>query len=42
MLGAEQSPAEQERLRGFIERVLVERTPVWRRLGALSRHAATA
>jgi SAM-dependent methyltransferase len=41
-LGVEQSPTEQDRLRGFLERVLGERAPVWRRLGALPRHAATA
>lgn len=39
-LGAAQPEAEQERLRDFIERVIAERAPVWRRLGALPRAAA--
>lgn len=34
-LGPGQAPEEQERLAGFIERVLAERAPVWRRLGVL-------
>ena len=34
-LGAAQPPNEQDRLRQFIERVIAERGPVWRRLGVL-------
>ncbi len=34
-LGGERSSEEQGRLSEFIERVLAERAPVWRRLGAL-------
>jgi len=36
MLGAGRSEDEQERLAAFIERLVVERAPIWRRLGALS------
>lgn len=39
-LGPAQPQHEQERLRDFIERVLAERAPVWRRLGVLPRSAA--
>jgi hypothetical protein len=34
-LGAAQPAAEQDRLRQFIERVLAERAPIWRRLGVM-------
>jgi SAM-dependent methyltransferase len=34
-LGAAQPPDERDRLRGFIEGILAERGPVWRRLGVL-------
>jgi SAM-dependent methyltransferase len=40
-LGAGQPASEQDRLRQFIERVLAERVPAWRRLGVLT-NAATA
>jgi SAM-dependent methyltransferase len=40
-LGASQPQHELDRLRDFIERILVERAPVWRRLGVLPR-AVTA
>jgi SAM-dependent methyltransferase len=36
-LGPARPKHEQERLRDFIERVLAERAPVWRRLGVLPR-----
>jgi len=36
MLGAGRPEDEQERLAAFIERLVVERAPIWRRLGALS------
>jgi hypothetical protein len=39
-LGAAHSPEEQERLRQFIERVIGERAPLWRRLGVLPRDVA--
>jgi SAM-dependent methyltransferase len=39
-LGPGQPQHEQERLRDFIERILVERAPVWRRLGVLPRAVA--
>jgi SAM-dependent methyltransferase len=39
-LGPAQSAIEQDRLRGFIERVIVERAPAWRRLGGLPCQAA--
>jgi hypothetical protein len=39
-LGSAQPQHEQERLRDFIERVLAERAPVWRRLGVLPRAVA--
>jgi SAM-dependent methyltransferase len=35
-LGAAQPEAEQDRLRSFIERLIVARAPVWRRLGGLA------
>jgi hypothetical protein len=38
-LGPAQPQHEQERLRDFIDRVLAERVPVWRRLGVLPRAA---
>ncbi len=41
-LGAAQPSSEQDRLRGFIERVIVERAPAWRRLGAMPSQAAAA
>jgi SAM-dependent methyltransferase len=34
-LGADRPASEQDRLREFIERIIAERAPVWRRLGAL-------
>jgi SAM-dependent methyltransferase len=34
-LGAGHPPAERERLRTFLDRIVVDRAPVWRRLGAL-------
>jgi SAM-dependent methyltransferase len=34
-LGAEYPPEEQNRLAAFIEKVITERAPTWRRLGAL-------
>jgi hypothetical protein len=40
MLGPGQPPHEQERLRDFIERLLAERSPIWRRLGVLPRTVA--
>ena len=39
-LGAAQPPSEQDRLRGFIERVIAERAPAWRRLGVMPCHGA--
>ena len=36
MLGSNQSPAEQQRLAAFIERLIAERAPLWRRLGCLA------
>ncbi|MGC2413995.1 MAG: class I SAM-dependent methyltransferase [Stellaceae bacterium] len=39
-LGGTQPASEQDRLRGFIERVIAERAPAWRRLGGLSSEAA--
>lgn len=36
-LGATQPASEQDRLRGFIERIIAERAPAWRRLGGLPR-----
>ncbi|HEV8680372.1 MAG TPA: class I SAM-dependent methyltransferase [Stellaceae bacterium] len=41
-LGPGQPPEELARLREFIERVLAERAPVWRRLGVLPPAAAAA
>jgi SAM-dependent methyltransferase len=41
-LGAAQPASEQDRLRGFIERVIAERVPAWRRLGGLPCQAAVA
>jgi SAM-dependent methyltransferase len=35
MLGAGRPEEEQERLRAFIERLITERAPIWRRLGVL-------
>jgi hypothetical protein len=35
-LGAGQPEAEQERLRAFIYRLIGERAPIWRQLGAVS------
>jgi hypothetical protein len=35
LLGSGQSPAEQERLAAFIERLIAERMPLWRQLGCL-------
>jgi SAM-dependent methyltransferase len=35
-LGSDQSPAEQQRLAAFIERLIAERAPLWRRLGCLA------
>jgi SAM-dependent methyltransferase len=40
-LGADQPESEQRRLRDFIDRVLAEGVPVWRRLGALPRSASS-
>lgn len=39
MLGQGQPETEQERLHGFIEGLLTERAPLWRRLGALAAPA---
>jgi SAM-dependent methyltransferase len=39
-LGPSQPQHEQDRLRDFIERILAERVPVWRRLGVLPRAVA--
>jgi hypothetical protein len=36
MLGVGHPDDEQERLRAFIERLIAERAPVWRRLGVLA------
>jgi SAM-dependent methyltransferase len=41
-LGAAQPASEQDRLRGFIERVIAERAPAWRRLGAMPCHGAAS
>ena len=41
-LGGTQPASEQDRLRGFIERVIAERAPVWRRLGGLPGQASAA
>ena len=41
-LGATQPASEQDRLRGFIERVIAERVPAWRRLGGLPNQTAVA
>ncbi len=38
-LGAARPEAEQQRLRQFIDRLIVERAPVWRRLGGLASAA---
>jgi SAM-dependent methyltransferase len=38
-LGPGQPETEQERLRAFIERLVTERAPLWRRLGALAAPA---
>jgi SAM-dependent methyltransferase len=35
LLGSGQSPAEQQRLAAFIEHLIAERMPLWRRLGCL-------
>jgi hypothetical protein len=35
-LGGDQSPAEQQRLAAFIDRLIAERAPLWRRLGCLA------
>jgi SAM-dependent methyltransferase len=35
-LGGDQSPAEQQRLAAFIERLIAERAPLWHRLGCLA------
>jgi hypothetical protein len=35
MLGPDRPEAEQERLAAFVERVIAERMPIWKRLGAL-------
>jgi SAM-dependent methyltransferase len=39
-LGPAQPQHEQDRLRDFIERLLAERAPIWRRLGVLPRAVA--
>jgi len=36
LLGSNQSPPEQQRLAAFIERLIAERAPQWRRLGCLA------
>ena len=36
MLGADQPESERQRLQEFIDRLVTERAPLWRRLGALS------
>jgi len=41
-LGAGQPGEEQQRLSAFIDRLIVERAPVWRRLGALSAASGVA
>lgn len=41
-LGAAQPASEQERLRDFIERLIAERAPAWRRLGGLPSQADAA
>jgi hypothetical protein len=41
-LGAAQPADEQDRLRGFIERIIAERAPAWRRLGGLPNETAAA
>jgi SAM-dependent methyltransferase len=41
-LGAQHPAEEQQRLQDFIERLLVERAPIWRQLGALPPSAPTA
>lgn len=35
-LGADQPESERQRLQGFLEGLVAERAPIWRRLGALS------
>jgi len=42
VLGAGHSQEEQERLRGFIDRVIAERAPIWHRLGALTAGCLSA
>jgi len=39
LLGSSQSAAEQQRLADFIDRLIAERTPLWRQLGCLSAAA---
>jgi hypothetical protein len=41
-LGARRPEAEQERLSAFIARLIAERAPIWRRLGAVARPAPVA
>jgi len=42
LLGAGRPEDEQERLGAFIERLVVERAPIWRQLGALSSGRSSA
>lgn len=41
-LGAGEPEAEQERLRTFIDRLIAERAPIWRQLGAVSAARSVA